>query len=205
VEEAMMVKWSRYRVPLRRRREHKTDYQARKAFVVSGKPRLVARCSLKNAVAQIVTAKPNGDEVLASAHSRELIKSFSWKAATGNTPAAYLTGYLCGLRAKEKGVSEAILDIGLVFPTKGSKVFTILQGVVDAGIEMPYDKEKIVESRLKGDHIVKYAKSLGEPETYAPKFSKLLERKLQPEKISEHFTMVKTEITNSFKSGGTKE
>ena len=26
---------SRYRVPLRRRREQKTDYQARKAFVVS--------------------------------------------------------------------------------------------------------------------------------------------------------------------------
>ena len=32
---------SRYRVALRRRREQKTDYQARKAFVVSRKPRLV--------------------------------------------------------------------------------------------------------------------------------------------------------------------
>jgi len=52
---------SRYRVPLRRRREQKTDYQARKAFVVSGKPRLVARSSLKNTVAQIVVAKPHGD------------------------------------------------------------------------------------------------------------------------------------------------
>jgi large subunit ribosomal protein L18 len=77
---------SRYRVPLRRRREQKTDYQARKAFVVSHRPRLVARSSLKNTVAQIVVAKPIGDFVLASAHSKELVKTYSWKAATGTSP-----------------------------------------------------------------------------------------------------------------------
>src|SRR5512136_1398260 len=98
---------SRYRVPLRRRREKKTDYQARKGFVVSGRPRLVARSSLKNTVAQIVSAKPNGDIVLASAHSRELVNKYGWKGATGNVPAAYLTGLLCGLKAKKNGVSEA--------------------------------------------------------------------------------------------------
>lgn len=36
-----MAKSANYRVQLRRRREGKTDYQARKGLVISGKPRLV--------------------------------------------------------------------------------------------------------------------------------------------------------------------
>jgi len=52
-----MAKGSNYRVKLRRRREGKTDYQARKALVISGKPRLVTRFSLKNVTVQIVVAK----------------------------------------------------------------------------------------------------------------------------------------------------
>ena len=69
-----MARGSRYRVQLRRRREGKTDYQARKALVLSGRLRLVARNTLKNVSAQIIVAKPHGDEVLAAAHSGELSK-----------------------------------------------------------------------------------------------------------------------------------
>ena len=193
-----MVKGSRYRVQLRRRREGKTDYQARKAFVVSRKPRLVARSSLKNTIAQIVVAKPYGDVVLASAHSKELVKKFGWKAATGNVPAAYLTGLLCGLEAKANGVTEAILDIGLVSPTKGSKVFATLSGVVDAGVVVPHDEAKLVAERTEGEHIVEYAKSLGTPEEYAPKFSVSLAKDLPPEKLWEHFEKVKADILSAF-------
>jgi len=189
-----MARSSRYRVKLRRRREQKTDYQARKAFVISGKPRLVARSSLKNTIAQIVVAKPHGDEVLASAHSRELIRKYGWKAATGNVPAAYLTGLLCGLKAKKNGVKEAILDLGLVSPTKGSKVFSTLSGVVDGGVEIPHGEEKIVKERTEAEHIVEYAETLGTPEEYAPKFSTLIANKLTPENISEHFEKVKADI-----------
>lgn len=193
-----MARSSRYRVQLRRRRERKTDYQARKALVVSGKPRLVARSTLKNTVAQIVVAKPHGDEVLASAHSRELQKKYGWKAPTGNVPAAYLTGLLCGLKAKAKGVGEAILDIGLVAPTKGAKVFAVLSGVLDSGVAVPHDEEKLVKERAKGEHIVKYAKSLGSPEAYAPKFSVYIANKLPPEKLAGHFAEVKTDILVAF-------
>jgi large subunit ribosomal protein L18 len=193
-----MAKNSRFRVQLRRRRERKTDYQARKALVVSGKPRLVARSTLKNTVAQIVVAKPHGDEVLASAHSRELVKKYSWKAPTGNVPAAYLTGLLCGLKAKAKGIGEAILDIGLVSPTKGAKVFAALGGVLDAGVQVPHSEEKLVKERARGDHIMKYAKSLGNPEGYAPKFSVYLAKGLPPEKLGEHFAEVKNEILAAF-------
>ena len=40
-----MANSSNYRVQLRRRREGKTDYQARKALVISRRPRLVTRTS----------------------------------------------------------------------------------------------------------------------------------------------------------------
>ena len=200
-----MAQNSRYRVPPRRRREGKTDYKARRALVLSGKPRLVTRSSLKNVVVQIIVAKPNGDEVLAVAHSKELTEKYGWKASAGNVPAAYLTGLLCGLKAKSKGVSEAILDIGLIAPTKGSKIFAALNGVVDAGIDVPHDEEKIVKERAKGEHIAKYGKSLGVgSEVYSAKFSKYLKQDLAPEKLPEHFAKVKADIIGSFKKGEKK-
>ena len=196
-----MAKSGNYRVQLRRRREGKTDYQARKALVISRKPRLVTRASLKNVTVQITVAKPHGDEVLASANSRELIKNYGWKAPTGNIPAAYLTGLLCGLKAKAKGVEQAILDIGLISPTKGSKIFAILSGILDAGMDVPHSEEKIVKERMKGEHIAKYAKSLGSgSEEYTAKFSKYTAQNVAPEKISEYFTKVKAEIIGSFKA-----
>jgi len=200
-----MAKGGNYRVKLRRRREGKTDYQARKALVISGKPRLVTRFSLKNVTVQIVVAKLHGDEVLAAANSRELVKTYGWKAPTGNVPTAYLTGLLCGLKAKAKGVEEAILDIGLISPTKGSKIFAALSGVLDAGVMVPHSEEKIVKERMKGEHIVKYAKSLGAgSEEYSAKFSKYTAQGVAPEKIPEHFNKVKAEITGSFKKGEKK-
>lgn len=196
---------ARYRVQLRRRREGKTDYQARKALVVSGNLRLVARNTLKNASAQIIIAKPNGDEVLAAAHSSEL-KKFGWLAATGNIPAAYLTGLLCGLRAKKAGIEEAVFDIGLISPTKGSRLFALLNGVIDAGLDVPYDEEKLVKERTDGSHVAEYAKELGAgSEDYSAKFSAYLSRNLAPEKLPEHFAQVKKTIINSFKSEGKKQ
>lgn len=197
-----MAKNSTYRVQLRRRREGKTDYQARKALVTSRKPRLVTRASNKNAEVQIIIAKPHGDEVLVSANSRELIKSYGWRAPTGNIPAAYLTGFLCGVKAKAAGIKEAILDIGLVSPTKGSKIFAVLSGVVDAGVEVPHSEDKIVKERMKGEHIAKYAKSLGAgSEEYNAKFTQYTAKGVAPEKITEHFAKVKADIITVSKGG----
>jgi len=142
---------------------------------------------------------------LASAHSRELKKKYGWKAPTGNIPAAYLTGLLCGLKAKTKGVEEAILDIGLIAPTKGAKVFATLSGVLDAGVDVPHTEEKIVEERTEGAHIAEYGKSLGSgSEIYSAKFSKYLEQKVSPEKLPEHFAKVKDNIIDTFKKGEKK-
>ena len=200
-----MAKDSRYCVQFRRRKEGKTDYKARKALVLSGKPRLVTRATLKNMIAQIIIAKPHGDEVLVSAYSKELA-NYEWKAPGGNLPAAYLTGLLCGLEAKAKGVKEVILDIGLHSPSKSARVFAVLKGVLDAGIQVPHSEEKLPdEKRIEGEHIAKYAESLASnQEEYQSKFSKYLEQKLAPETLPEHFAKVKKEIIASFKSRGKK-
>jgi large subunit ribosomal protein L18 len=195
-----MAKSAHYRVHVRRRREGKTDYQARTALVVSGRPRLVARPSIKNTTAQIIIAKPIGDMVLAAASSRELVKKYGWKAATGNIPAAYLTGLLCGLKAKAAGIDAAILDIGMIIPTKGARVFAILNGVLDAGVEVPHGEEKIVADRNKGQHIATYAEELGvDSDEYKAKFSKFIAADVAPENLPEHYSKVKAAIVGSFK------
>jgi large subunit ribosomal protein L18 len=195
-----MAKSANYRVQLRRRRSGKTDYQARKAMVISGRHRLVVRPSLKNVTAQIIIAKPIGDMTIASANSRELIKKYGWKAPAGNIPAAYLTGLLCGLKAKAANVDEAILDLGMVIPTKGNKVFAVLHGVVDAGVEIPYSEDKLAKDRTKGHHIANYAEELGvESDEYKAQFSKFLAQKVAPETLPEHFSKVRAAIVASFK------
>ena len=198
-----MAKNSRYCTKFRRRREGKTDYKARRALIVSGRPRLVTRTSINNVIAQVIAAKPKGDEVLVSAHSRELGK-YGWKAPRGNVPTAYLTGYLCGLKAKAKGVEEAIFDIGLYPPTKGAKLFAVLKGVLDAKVNVPHSAEKLPdEKRLKGEHIAAYAQSLAsEPERYQLRFSKYLRQDIKPETLPAHFAQVKNDMLAAFKNGG---
>ena len=69
-------------------------------------------------------------------------------------PAAYLTGYLAGLRAVKDGVEEAVLDIGLKTPVKGGNLFAALKGMLDAGVDIPHGEEVIpAEDRLAGKHI----------------------------------------------------
>ncbi len=195
---------SRYNVPFRRRLEGKTDYRARKALVVSGKPRIVVRSSLKNITAQVIEAKSDGDNTLVSAHSRELSDKFGWKAPRGNLPAAYLTGFLCGLKAKSKNISEVIPDIGLHAPSKGARVFAALKGVADAGLQVPFDERKMPDAkRIAAEHIAEYGKMLSSnAEEYGKKFSKYKEQNLPPEDLGSNFQEVKKQIASAFKAEG---
>lgn len=200
-----MARDSRYCTKFRRRREGKTDYHARKAFILSGMPRLVTRTSISNIIAQIIVAKPKGDEVLVSAHSRELVK-YGWKAPRGNLSAAYLTGFLCGLKARTRGVESAILDIGLYPPTKGARVFAVLKGVLDAKIDVPHSESKLPdEKRVRGEHIAKYAESLaGDVEEYQSTWSGYLKQEIKPETLPKHFEQVKKQMIDAFQSRGKK-
>ena len=196
-----MAKGPSYNVPYRRRREGKTDYHRRKKLLISGLPRLVARKTNKHIIAQIVEASIEGDRVLASAHSSELRKKFGWLGSLKNLPAAYLTGLLCGYRALKRNVKKAILDIGLQTPSKGARVFAVMKGCIDAGIEIPHGEEILPsEERIKGQHISDYASMLSStPEVYSKRFSEYISRGLRPENIVEHFSAVKKKIETKFR------
>jgi large subunit ribosomal protein L18 len=111
------------------------------------------RTSLRHTCVQIVDFDIKGDQILVTAHSRELLE-MGWNKATGNVPAAYLTGYLAGKKAVAKGLTEAVLDIGLKVPAKGATVFAALKGMLDAGMQIPHGKEVLPsKERLAGKHI----------------------------------------------------
>ena len=190
-----------YRVSFRRRRKGKTDYQARRALVLSHLPRLVIRGTLKHMSAQVIEAKTIGDIVVASAHSRELEKGYGWKGSDGNISAAYLTGLLCGYRAVAAGVKTSVLDLGLQFPSKGARIFATLKGFIDAGVSVPFAKDVLPnEKRIRGEHVAAYAGKLASnPEDYQRKFSVYLSKDLPPEKLPEHFSQVKEKIITSLK------
>ncbi len=148
-----MAEGKRYRVPRRRRREGKTDYRKRIKLIKSGKKRLVIRIQNKTITAQIIKYNPKGDETIIQVNSKEL-REYGYKGNLSNTPAAYLTGLLIGKKSKEKGIEEAVLDIGRRTPTEGGKEFALLKGVLETGLEVPHG-EKILpnERRIEGEHI----------------------------------------------------
>lgn len=164
----------------RRKREGKTNYKRRLGLLSSGKVRLVVRRMNKNVVVQLVKFSNKGDNVMISSHTNEL-KKHGWKGAKRNLPAAYLVGLLCGLKAKKADVKEAVLDIGMVPPIKGSLVFAALKGAVDAGLEIPHSEEALPsEDRISGKHI--------ESNTVT-KFTKF-----NPKEITKNFETVKNKI-----------
>ncbi|MBB6644836.1 50S ribosomal protein L18 [Halobellus ruber] len=158
-----MATGPRYTVPMRRRREVRTDYHQRLRLLKSGKPRLVARVSNNHVRAQLITPGPDGDETHAAASSEEL-GEYGWEAPTGNLPSAYLTGFLAGTRAVDAGLAEAVLDIGLNTATPGNKVFAVQEGAIDAGLDIPHNDSVLAEwPRNRGEHIADYAEQLDEP------------------------------------------
>lgn len=184
-----------WKVPFRRKREGKTDYLQRAKLLRSGKPRLVVRPSLSHVTVQVVRAASKGDLTLASAHSKELSK-FGWKAHTGNVPAAYLTGLLCGQRAMKAGATEGILDLDMRVPTPQGRIFAALRGALDAGLKVAHGEKVFpTDERISGDHIAQHAAKLkSDDEAYRAQFSGYAGKGLEPEEVSEHFKQIKRAI-----------
>lgn len=142
-----------YRVKRRRRRNGRTDYRQRLELLKSGKKRLVTRINNNSIIAQIVKYKPDGDETITTTNSQEL-KEYGYEGHGSNLPSAYLTGLLTGEKAKKEDIEEAVLDIGIHTPTENSRIFAVLKGALEAGLEIPHSKEVLPpDERAKGKHI----------------------------------------------------
>ncbi len=194
-----MAKGPSYRVAYRRRREHRTDYKARRTLATSTTPRLVVRQSGRGILTQIIRSEKEGDYIATQATSAELAKKYGWKGGTKNTPAAYLLGFIVGYKALKGGTEAANLDIGLRTPSKGSMIFAAAMGAADAGLKVPCDSDIMPSSdRVEGADIASYAKAIAETPDYANKFSDYLRKSLRPEEIVDHFRSVKSKIQEEF-------
>ncbi|MBT4166307.1 50S ribosomal protein L18 [archaeon] len=143
----MKKKHKQKKLDVRRRRECKTDYRKRLVLLKGNKPRLVVRKSNKYILLQIVESSKAQDKVLFSVNSKELL-SKGWpkdkEGSLKNLSAGYLAGFLLGKKAKDlKG--SVILDSGLIPNTRGSRVYAVVKGLSDAGVEIPFD-EKVMFS-----------------------------------------------------------
>jgi large subunit ribosomal protein L5e len=121
-----------FQVKFRRRREGRTDYRQRHKLITqdknkyqSPKYRLVVRFTNRYVICQVIYAEINGDKVLCSANSKELIKH-GLTTGLKNYAAAYCTGLLLARRLlKQIGLDETYT--GVEEPT-GEVVSTEVNG-----------------------------------------------------------------------------
>ena len=136
---------------LKRIRNEKTNYKKRKTMLMSKSDFISINVTNENTQVQILKPEISGDKVVASSHSRFLIKE-GWKGSRKNIPAAYLTGYSVGKKALAKGVNNAIVYSGTRKYTQ--RMAAAVKGIVDAGIKVPSDEETFPpEERINGDHL----------------------------------------------------
>jgi large subunit ribosomal protein L5e len=214
--------FKRYQVKLKRRRQGKTDYYARKRLTVQAKNkyntpkyRLIVRFTNKDVIAQIAYSKLEGDIIVCSAYAHELPR-YGVKAGLTNYAAAYATGLLLARRHLKnikldgtyKGLEEvsgdyynaekegdlapfkAVLDTGLARTTTGCKVFAVMKGVADGGIDVPHSENRFFgydseskeynaeahRDRIFGKHVAEYMQTLKEEDedAYKRQFSKFI-------------------------------
>jgi len=113
----------RFHPKMRRRRQAKTDYQARSCLVRQDKNkyntpkwRFVVRITNKDVICQVVSSKLTGDECMCVAYAHELPR-FGLKVGLTNYAACYATGLLLARRLLKKigmedyeGITEATGD-----------------------------------------------------------------------------------------------
>lgn len=112
---------------------------------------VTVQISSENVLVQIHEPKKEGDKILASAHSRALLKK-GWKGSRKSVPACYLTGYLAGKKAVQNGLQDAVLYNGTRRYTQ--RMAAAQKGVIDSGITIPSDDSAFPdENRIMGKHL----------------------------------------------------
>ncbi len=180
----------RYIHTIKRIRQHKTNYRKRAAILIGRHHFITIKVTNQNVLTRLLDPDIKGDKVLATAHSRELVKQ-GWSGSLNSLPACYLTGILLGKKCLEKNFDSGVLYTGLNPFT--SRVAACLKGIVDAGVHVPASEDSFPEQdRLEGNHIADYAKLLQQDKSkYESRFSLLLKNGLNPEDYPAHVQKVK--------------
>lgn len=189
-----------YRVKRKRRRLGKTDYRLRYQLIRSEKIRAVIRTSLRKIFIHFSKAKLGGDVTVSYSTSSELA-DYGWGYNKVNLPAAYLTGFLAGLKAKKEGINKAIPDYGHQNNTMGNKLNAAVKGLSDAGINIPHSQSVLPNGkRISGQHIAKIAENLKQKskERYKRQFSEYRRKGLNPMEIPNTFSQTLSNIAEAF-------
>ncbi|XP_022728331.1 60S ribosomal protein L5-like isoform X2 [Durio zibethinus] len=199
------------------------------------KYRLVARFTNKDIVAQIIHASISGDMVLAAAYSHEL-PCYGLEVGLTNYAAAYCVGLLLARRtlkqlemddeyegnveatgedftvepAESRRPFRALLDVGLVRTTTGNRVFGVLKGALDGGIDIPHSDKRFAgfnkdskqldpevhRKYIYGGHVAAYMRTLmeDEPEKYQSHFSEYIKRSIEPDNMEAMYKKVHAAI-----------
>jgi large subunit ribosomal protein L5e len=184
---------------------------------------LVVRQTNTNVICQIVSSKIQGDVVLCAAYSHELPR-YGVKVGLTNYAAAYCTGLLCarrvlvklGLDKTEFNVEngprsfKAVLDTGLGRTSTGAKLFGVMKGAVDGGLNIPhsekrlpgYNKEKdavdgeVLRKYIFGGNVADYMRQLKEDdeEAYKKHFSRFIAAGVTADKMESIYTSAHSAI-----------
>jgi large subunit ribosomal protein L5e len=190
------------------------------------KYRLIVRFTNKDIIAQIAYSKIDGDVIVNSAYAHELPR-YGVKVGLTNYAAAYCTGLLLARRHLKKlsldglykGAEKvdgedynveaaegdnpnpfrAVLDVGLARTSTGAKVFAVMKGAADGGINVPHSESRFFgynseskeynaeahRDRIFGKHVAEYMKMLKEEneDTYKRRFSKFIAAGVTPESL----------------------
>ena len=136
----------------KRKLQGKTNYRKRLILLKGNLPRLVVRKTNRYVIIQIIESKNAQDKVVNAVNTRDLLK-YGWpdnkKGSLKSITACYLGGFLIGKKSK---VKKVILDTGLIPSTNGSRIYAVVKGVLDAGIEINCNKKVFPsEEKIKGE------------------------------------------------------
>jgi len=191
------------------------------------KYRMIVRFTNKDVIAQIAYSRIEGDVVVCAAYSHELPR-YGITVGLTNYAAAYATGLLLARRHLKKlsldqiykGVEEvngddynveqegdnpnpftAVLDVGLARTSTGAKIFAVLKGAADGGINVPHSETRFFgydpeakeynaeahRDRIFGKHVADYMQQLkdGDEASYKRQFSKFIAAGVTPESLAE--------------------
>ena len=94
-------------------------------------------------------------------------------------------------------MKECTLDLGKYNPIYQAKVFAVLKGALDAGLQIPHGEGVLPsDERIRGEHIAQYAAKLKDEneKAYRARFSAYLRRGLMPEQLPQHFNEIRQVI-----------
>jgi len=207
--------FSRYQVKYRRRREGKTDYQARRRMILQDKNkynatkyRLVVRFTNREVICQMVRAKIEGDHVYAAAYGHELTK-YGIPVGHGNYASAYAVGLLVARRALAKfGIADKYQGVTTV-TGEDYNVEPIVDGprplhaILDTGLKRTSTGSKVFAA-LKGcvDGGIAIPHSVTRYAGYDAEGKKLkadvLRKHIFGNHVAEHMKQLKDEDSASF-------